>query len=177
MTRKWIDLKAQAEEEGDDKQDKIDALNDKLEALDVRGAFKTAINASLEHGRGHIYLDTGDTLVAGSGFDQSYNAQAAVAADSLLVVAVDVTQEVNDKRQVEPMLEKLAALPESLGKVETLRTARSRRRKALAGDFSSPSGRREEASAHADQPGHAEPRDRSAPTEEAARRQPVRASP
>ena len=58
--------------------------------------------------------------VAGSGFDQSYNAQAAVAADSLLVVAVDVTQEVNDKRQVEPMLEKLAALPESLGKVETL---------------------------------------------------------
>src|SRR5271168_2715315 len=44
--------------------------------------------------------------VAGSGFDQSYNAQAAVAADSLLVVAVDVTQEVNDKRQVEPMLEK-----------------------------------------------------------------------
>ena len=57
---------------------------------------------------------------AGSGFDQSYNAQAAVAADSLLVVAVDVTQEVNDKRQVEPMLEKLAALPESLGKVETL---------------------------------------------------------
>src|SRR5271163_189901 len=58
--------------------------------------------------------------VAGRGFDQSYNAQAAVAADSLRVGAGDVTQEASDKRQVEPMLEKLAALPESLGKVETL---------------------------------------------------------
>ena len=30
------------------------------------GAFKTAINACFEHGRGHIYLDTGDTLNAPS---------------------------------------------------------------------------------------------------------------
>ena len=30
--------------------------------------------------------------VAGGGFEQCYNAQAAVAADSLLVVAVDVVQ-------------------------------------------------------------------------------------
>ena len=58
--------------------------------------------------------------IAGGGFEQSYNAQAVVATESLLVVAVDVTQEVNDKRQVKLMLEKVAALPESLGKVETL---------------------------------------------------------
>ena len=81
MTRKWIDLKAQAEDEGDDKQDKIDALTDKLEALDVRGAFKTAINASLEAGRGHIYLDTGDTLNRKELMsDLGYGARSAASA-------------------------------------------------------------------------------------------------
>jgi transposase len=58
--------------------------------------------------------------VAGGGFDQCYNAQAAVATGSLLVVATDVVQAPNDKQQVEPMLEKIEALPEALGKVENL---------------------------------------------------------
>ncbi len=58
--------------------------------------------------------------VAGGGFDQCYNAQAAVAAGSLLVVATDVVQAANDKNQVEPMLEKIGALPEALGEVEHL---------------------------------------------------------
>jgi len=58
--------------------------------------------------------------VAGGGFDQCYNAQAAVAAGSLLVVATDVVQAPNDKNQVEPMLEKIEALPEALGEVEHL---------------------------------------------------------
>jgi hypothetical protein len=38
--------------------------------------------------------------VAGGGFDQCYNAQAVVAADSLLVVATDVVQAANDKQQL-----------------------------------------------------------------------------
>jgi transposase len=58
--------------------------------------------------------------VAGGGFDQCYNAQAAVAAGSLLVVAADVVQAANDKQQLEPMLSRLAALPEDLGEPETL---------------------------------------------------------
>jgi transposase len=58
--------------------------------------------------------------VAGGGFDQCYNAQAAVAAGSLLVVAVDVVQAPNDKNQIEPMLETIGALPEELGEVEHL---------------------------------------------------------
>ena len=52
----------------------------------------------------------------GGGFEQCYNAQAAVAAGSLLVVAVDVVQAPNDKQQVEPMLGKISSLPEDLGK-------------------------------------------------------------
>ncbi len=48
------------------------------------------------------------------------NAQAAVAAGSLLVVATDVVQAPNDKNQVEPMLEKIGALPDGLGKVNHL---------------------------------------------------------
>jgi transposase len=58
--------------------------------------------------------------VAGGGFEQCYNAQAAVAAGSLLVVAVDVVQAPNDKQQLEPMLGKIEALPEELGTCETL---------------------------------------------------------
>src|SRR5450432_4198537 len=58
--------------------------------------------------------------VAGGGFEQCYNAQAAVATGSLLVVATDVVQAPNDKQQVEPMLEKIEALPDELGEVENL---------------------------------------------------------
>ena len=58
--------------------------------------------------------------VAGGGFEQCYNAQAAVAEDSLLVVATDVVQAPNDKQQLEPVLGKIAGLPAELGKVGEL---------------------------------------------------------
>jgi transposase len=58
--------------------------------------------------------------VAGGGFEQCYNAQAAVAAGSLLVLATDVVQAPNDKQQLIPMLDQLAGLPEALGKAENL---------------------------------------------------------
>ena len=58
--------------------------------------------------------------VAGGGFEQCYNAQAAVAAGSMLVVAVDVVQAPNDKQQLAPMLDKIPALPDELGAAETL---------------------------------------------------------
>ena len=58
--------------------------------------------------------------VAGGGFEQCYNAQAVVAAGSLLVVATDVVQAANDKQQLVPMVKHLEALPDELGKPETL---------------------------------------------------------
>ena len=57
--------------------------------------------------------------VAGGGFEQCYNAQAAVAAGSLLVVAADVVQAPNDKQQLAPMLSKIAALPDALGEADS----------------------------------------------------------
>jgi transposase len=54
----------------------------------------------------------------GKGFEQSYNAQAAVDTESMLVVAIDMAQVATDKQQVEPMLEVLGRLPEELGSVE-----------------------------------------------------------
>ena len=56
----------------------------------------------------------------GGGFEQAYNAQAAVATGSLLVVATDVVQAANDKEQIAPTLAALAALPEALGKPEAM---------------------------------------------------------
>jgi transposase len=55
--------------------------------------------------------------VAGGGFDQCYNAQAAVATGSLLIVANDLTQAANDKQQMQPLIDQLKALPKPLGRV------------------------------------------------------------
>ena len=57
--------------------------------------------------------------VSGGGFEQAYNAQAVVDIATMLVLATGVTQQSNDKRQVEPMLDALAALPEALGQVNS----------------------------------------------------------
>jgi transposase len=58
--------------------------------------------------------------VAGGGFDQSYNAQAAVATGSLLIVANEVTQAANDKQQLVPMIGKIKALPKELGRTKRM---------------------------------------------------------
>ena len=54
----------------------------------------------------------------GDGFEQSYNAQAAVDTESMLVVAINVAQAANDKQQLEPILKELSGLPEALGRVK-----------------------------------------------------------
>jgi hypothetical protein len=58
--------------------------------------------------------------VSGGGFEQSYNAQAGVDIDTMMVITAHVTQACNDKREVVPTLEQIAALPEELGMVQTL---------------------------------------------------------
>jgi Transposase DDE domain len=58
--------------------------------------------------------------VAGGGFEQCYNAQAAVDTDTMLVVATALTQAANDKQQIAPMVAALTALPTAVGTVDTL---------------------------------------------------------
>lgn len=57
---------------------------------------------------------------SGGGFEQAYNAQAAVDMESLLIVEQHVTQQSNDKQQIEPALQNLDALPKELGTIEAL---------------------------------------------------------
>jgi hypothetical protein len=53
--------------------------------------------------------------VSGGGFEQSYNAQAGVDTATKLIVSAHVTQQSNDKQELVPTLEHLAALPKELG--------------------------------------------------------------
>jgi hypothetical protein len=59
-------------------------------------------------------------MPSADGFIQGYNAQAAVDVDSMLVIAATLTQDTNDKRQVEPILSELKELPEHLGQPKIL---------------------------------------------------------
>lgn len=54
------------------------------------------------------------------GFEQCYNAQAAVDTDSMLIVGGYVTPACNDKQQITPMLAVLAAHPDEVGIPEQL---------------------------------------------------------
>ncbi|MCO5760903.1 MAG: transposase [Chromatiaceae bacterium] len=58
--------------------------------------------------------------IAGGAFAPSYNAQAVVDTETMLVRVPQVTQAANDKQQLTPMLERLGALPPDLPKPEKL---------------------------------------------------------
>jgi transposase len=58
--------------------------------------------------------------VSGGGFDQCYNGQASVDLETMLIVGHHLSQNPNDKQEIDPALESLKALPEQLGPVDTL---------------------------------------------------------
>ncbi len=58
--------------------------------------------------------------ISGGGFEQCYNAQAGVDAQTMLVVATTLTQAPNDKQQVQPMLKVLQEQAPKLGSARTL---------------------------------------------------------
>lgn len=57
---------------------------------------------------------------SGGGFEQAYNAQAAVDIESMLIVESHITQQPNDKQEIETTLKEIAELPQELGKVDTI---------------------------------------------------------
>lgn len=58
--------------------------------------------------------------VSGGGFEQSYNAQAGVDTQTMLVVTAHVSQACNDKCEIVPTLKAIKDLPQELGQVQTL---------------------------------------------------------
>ena len=58
--------------------------------------------------------------VSGGGFEQAYNAQAAVDTPTMLVVATGLSQAPNDKEQVKPMLVTLQTRAGKVGEVKRL---------------------------------------------------------
>ena len=57
---------------------------------------------------------------SGKGFIQAYNAQAAVDVGTMCIVESHISQATNDKQEIIPALVSLNALPENLGKVDTM---------------------------------------------------------
>ena len=57
---------------------------------------------------------------SGGGFEQCYNAQAAVDTQTMLVVVPHVSQAPNDVREIVAVLQKVQFLPQELGQVSTL---------------------------------------------------------
>lgn len=55
---------------------------------------------------------------SGGGFEQAYNTQAAVDINTMLILESHVTQNSNDKQELKPILNKIAQLPDQLGRVE-----------------------------------------------------------
>ena len=60
--------------------------------------------------------------VSGGGFEQSYNMQAGVDTETMMVITRHVSQACNDKREVVPTLGQIQALPSELGEVQSLIT-------------------------------------------------------
>ena len=77
-----------------------------------------------------VNLTDGDSRimpVSGGGFEQCYNAQAAVDTESQLVVISDVTQHTNDKEELRPALEALGELTEALPRPANASVPRARK--------------------------------------------------
>lgn len=73
-------------------------------------------------GRDQVNLTDSESRImpSGNGFEQAYNAQAAVDTSSMLIVVEHVSQNPNDKQELKPILDAIDALPETLGTIDIL---------------------------------------------------------
>jgi transposase len=105
-------LEAEAKAEADAKRAEIAAKEKAREKDDRprRGPKPKEPTDEPEDKAQRNFTDPGSRIMkdgATKGFVQAYNCQAAVDADSQVIVAADVTQEANDKKQVEPVIEQV----------------------------------------------------------------------
>ena len=59
-------------------------------------------------------------MPSSKGFEQAYNAQAAVDIDSQIIIENHVSQKPNDKKEIEPTLENIDQLPAEIGRPENI---------------------------------------------------------
>jgi hypothetical protein len=106
-------------------QEKQDARQAKERATGkkVRGKEPKAPDGPSPQGKDQMNLTDAESRImpiSGGGFEQCYNAQAAVDTESQIIVLSDVTQATNDKGEIAPALEALNELPPSLPRPEKL---------------------------------------------------------
>jgi transposase len=110
--------KERFEREQAEYQAKMAARAAKAEATGKKPRGKAPTPPSVEPApQDQVNLTDGESRimhVAGGGFEQCYNAQAAVDTESMRLLVPFVTQATNDVQQIEAAVEKLQALPEGL---------------------------------------------------------------
>ena len=121
-----IEARAQErfEHEQSDYQAKVAARTAKIEATGKKPGGKAPQAPVPDPRRADDQINLTDEesrimKVAGGGFEQCYNAQAVVDTESMLIIALDVTQATNDKEQVGPLVAKVQANPAGLNQPET----------------------------------------------------------
>jgi len=105
-------LEAEAKTEADAKREEIAAKEEarEKEGRSRRGPKPQEPTDEPEDKAQRNFTDPESRIMvdgATKGFVQAYNCQAAVDADSQVIVAADATQEANDKKQVKPMIEQV----------------------------------------------------------------------
>jgi len=101
-------LQEEARQEAQEKQREQDKSKNKTR----RGPPGKASSGNPDAKKQYNFTDPDSRIMKDSttkAFEQAYNCQAAVDAESQVIVASDVTRAPNDKEQVEPMIEKIAA--------------------------------------------------------------------
>jgi transposase len=114
-----------AEEEGREYEEKMKKLHEQEQKTGrkPRGKGPTAPSSQGPKSKDQLNLTDEESRimpVSGGGFEQCYNAQAAVDTKTMLIVGQHVTQHVNDKLELIPCLENLTLYPAQIGIVRQL---------------------------------------------------------
>jgi len=112
-------VRYEQEKEDYDTKQKERALKEKANGRNLGGKKPVAPDAKPKPSDQVNLTDEESRImpVSGGGFQQAYNAQAAVDMDSMLILENHVSQSSNDKQELQPILNKIAQLPKQLGVV------------------------------------------------------------
>lgn len=114
--------KARYDEEKKDYDKKIKNRKEKEEKTGKKSKRKKPKSPEAEpNAKDQVNLTDEESRImpkSGGGFEQAYNAQAAVDIKTMLIIENHITQNSNDKKEVEPALKNIATLPDEIGRVQ-----------------------------------------------------------